>query len=142
MKAREQEPEGFSAFWTEWRPYMRHTDGRGDARDRYRKELLRGADPLDILDGAKGYLRHLTSLPKEKQDFIPLAATWLHKQSYADWCDRERAYQARLAEAQARRATPAPRPAPEPVVAETEDRAAIVRRVYERQGIRPPGELH
>lgn len=98
MKVNTPEPEMFDLFWAEWRPFMRHTDGRRDARERYRKELLAGADPQDILDGAKGYLRQLASLPKDEQKFIPLAATWLHKQSYADWCDRERAYQARLAE--------------------------------------------
>lgn len=98
MKVRTEEPEGFAEFWAAWRPHMRHTDGRGDARERYRKELLRGADPQDIIDGARGFLRHLQSLPKDDQRFIPLAATWLHKQSYADWCEQERDYQRRLSE--------------------------------------------
>lgn len=102
MKVREQEPEGFESFWSEWRPYMRHTDGRRDARERYRKELLAGADPQDILDGARAYLRQLASLPRDEQKFIPLAATWLHKQSYADWCEHERTHQARMAEREAK----------------------------------------
>lgn len=131
VKVREQEPEGFDLFWTEWRPYMRHTDGRRDARERYRKELLSGADPQDILDGAKGYLRQLASMPKDEQKFIPLAATWLHKQSYADWCDRERAYQARLAE---KRATPSPKPLPEPVQAEKTVSPERVREIMAQYG--------
>lgn len=89
-----QEPEGFALFWACWRPHMRHTDGRGDARDRYRKQLLSGADPQDILDGAKAFLR---SLPEKDRPYIPLAATWLNKESYADWCEFERKYQAHLA---------------------------------------------
>lgn len=98
MKARTPEPEGFSEFWDCWRPHMRHTDGRGDARERYRKCLLLGHLPEDIIDGAKAYLRNLSSLSPEEKKFIPLAATWLHKESYLDWYEKERAYQQRLQE--------------------------------------------
>lgn len=90
-----QEPEGFAEFWDVWRPHMRHTDGRGDARERYRKELLKGSEPQDIIDGAKAFLRNWVTLPKDEQKYIPLAATWLHKESYADWCEKERAFQVR-----------------------------------------------
>lgn len=90
-----QEPEGFAEFWDIWRPHMRHTDGRGDARERYRKELLKGAEPLDIIDGAKAFLRNWVTLPKEEQKYIPLAASWLNKEAYADWAEKERAFQAR-----------------------------------------------
>lgn len=90
-----QEPEGFAEFWDIWRPHMRHTDGRGDARERYRKELLKGSEPQDIIDGAKAFLRNWVTLPKDEQKYIPLAATWLHKESYADWCEKERAFQAK-----------------------------------------------
>lgn len=138
MKVKTQEPEGFDSFWQIWRPHMRHTDGRGDARERYRKELLKGAEPEDIIDGAKAYIRHLLSLPKDKQEFIPLAATWLHKQSFLDWCEHERTYQAHMAEIAARKAAERPQPIPEP----TEDRAAIARRVYERLNMPVPEGLH
>lgn len=90
-----QEPEGFPEFWDIWRPHMRHTDGRGDARERYRKELLKGSEPQDIIDGAKAFLRNWVTLPKDEQKYIPLAASWLHKEAYADWCEKERAFQAR-----------------------------------------------
>lgn len=100
-KVREQDPEGFSAFWEIWRPHMRHTDGRADARDGYRKHILAGAEPQDIIDGARGYLRQLASMKPEERKFIPLAKSWINKESYLDWCDRERAYQKRLDEANA-----------------------------------------
>ncbi len=102
-KVRTPEPELFDAFWAVWRPHMRHTDGRGDARERYRKELLGGADPAEILEGAKAYIKRLGQMPPDERKFIPLAATWLHKQSYTDWAEQERDLQRRLAEAEARR---------------------------------------
>lgn len=97
-KVRTEEPEGFPEFWDVWRPHMRHTDGRGDARKAFRKHVLEGADPQDIIDGARAYIRNHLSLPPEKQAFIPLAASWINKEAYMDWCEKERAYQARIQE--------------------------------------------
>jgi hypothetical protein len=97
MKAREQEPEGFEEFWNIWRPHMRHTDGRGDARKAYRKHILDGAEPADIIDGAKAFLR---SLSERDKPYIPLAASWINKEAYADWAEQERAFQKRKAEKQ------------------------------------------
>jgi len=94
MKTRENDPEGFDLFWSYWRPHMRRTDGRKDARDAYRKHILSGASPEDILDGAKAFLR---DMPERDKPYIPLAASWLNKESYLDWADKEREYQARLA---------------------------------------------
>lgn len=94
-KVKTPEPELFQEFWALWRPHMRHTDGRGDARERYRKKLLEGADPQDIIDGAKGFIHFM---PEKDKAYIPLAASWLNKEAYADWCDRWRAYQARISE--------------------------------------------
>lgn len=94
-KIREIEPEGFDEFWQVWRPHRRHTDGRGDARNTYRKHLLMGALPEDILDGARGFFRFMAEKDKP---YVPLAASWLNKEAYADWCEQERAYQARIAE--------------------------------------------
>ena len=92
MKAREQEPEGFEEFWNCWRPHMRHTDGRGDARKAYRKHVLEGAEPADIIDGAKAFLR---SLSERDKPYIPLAASWINKEAYADWAEKEREFQRR-----------------------------------------------
>lgn len=100
MKVKTPEPEGFHDFWAAWMPLRRKNDGRGDAREAYRKQLLRGAEPADILDGAKAYLRSLTDRDKS---YIPLAATWLNREAYADWCEQERQFQARLAEIQERK---------------------------------------
>lgn len=90
MKIKEQEPEGFAEFWAVWRPHMRHTDGRGDARTAYRKHILAGAEPQDIIDGAKAFIR---SLSERDRAYIPLAATWLNREAFADWAEREREYQ-------------------------------------------------
>lgn len=135
MKLPQHDPDGFIEFWTLWRPHMRHTDGRGKAREPYRKQLLRGAEPTDIIDGAKAYLRHHKSLPTQKQEFIPLASSWLNAESYSDWCEQERDYQARLAETQDRRSAPPPKPIEQPVQAPHEDRAAIAKRVFEKYGV-------
>lgn len=97
-KVREQDPEGFSAFWSVWQPHMRRTDGRLDARDGYRKHMLAGADPQDIIDGAKWFIRDWMNLPAEKREYIPLAKTWLNKGTYLDLCDKERDFQRRSAE--------------------------------------------
>jgi hypothetical protein len=94
MKIQQQEPEGFAEFWAVWRPAMRRTDGRGDARDAYRKHILAGALPEDIIDGARAFLR---DMPERDKAYIPLAASWLNKSAYLDWADKEREYQARIA---------------------------------------------
>ncbi|TGV15808.1 hypothetical protein EN816_00725 [Mesorhizobium sp. M8A.F.Ca.ET.173.01.1.1] len=95
MKAPDHEPEGFADFWAIWRPHMRRSDGRGDARKTYRKHILEGAEPADIIDGAKAFLR---DMPEKDRAYIPLAASWLNKEAYLDWCEKERAFQAKLAE--------------------------------------------
>jgi len=94
MKAPLQEPEGFSTWWTFWRPHMRHTDGKSDARQAYIKALLRGALPDDLLAGAQGYIRFMAEKDKP---YIQLSQTWLNKDRWEDWADKEREYQARIA---------------------------------------------
>lgn len=98
-KAREQEPIGYAEFWNVWSPYRRKNDGRGDGRKAYAQLVNEGADPADIIDGAKAYVRSLTAA---ERPYIPLAATWIRREAYADWCEVERTYQRRLAERQDR----------------------------------------
>ena len=95
MKLKQAEPEGFPEFWATWLPHARHTDGRGDARNAFRKHILMGADPQDIIDGAKGFFRFM---PEKDKPYVPLAASWLNKEAYPDWAVKEREYHARLAE--------------------------------------------
>lgn len=87
------EPEGFVEFWSIWQPMARHTDGRGLAREAYRKHILNGALPEDIIDGARWFMRGV----KDKQ-FVPLSATWLNREPWPDLCEQERTYQERVAE--------------------------------------------
>ena len=94
-KVKTAEPEGFEDFWNVWRPHRRHTDGRGDARNAYRKHILMGAHPEDIIDGAKGFFRFMAEKDKP---YVPLAASWLNKEAYADWCEQERAYHRHMTE--------------------------------------------
>lgn len=99
-KVREFDPEGFSQFWALWLPVCRKTDGRGKCRETYRKWLLDGAEPADIIDGAAWYLR---SLSEKDKPYIPLAASWLNSERWADDCERERDYQRRKAELDAQK---------------------------------------
>lgn len=95
-RADRQEPEGFSEFWQDvWRPHARHTDGRGLARDTFRKHVLAGANPQDIIDGARYFFR---SMKDKDREFVPLSATWLNRGSYEDLAEKERAFQAKLEE--------------------------------------------
>lgn len=94
-KTREQEPEGFTDLWHLWREHARKTDGPGKARPTYRKWLLEGADPADILDGARYHLRTMT---KEERPYIQLLSVYLNSERWQDECERERAWQARPAE--------------------------------------------
>lgn len=145
MKARhttkaEETPE-FKEFWEDiWRPHMNPFDGRGDARDCFFQHVeVLGADPRDIVDGARWFIRSggNQGIGRDGKPVRIHAASWLNKTPYEDGCEQERTYQARLAEAQAKRTQPAPKPLPEPI--ETEDRAAIARRVFEKLGVRSEG---
>jgi len=138
MKIKQAEPEGFPEFWATWLPHARHTDGRGDARNAYRKHLLLGASPQDLIDGAKGFFFFM---PEKDKPYVPLAASWLNKEAYPDWAVKWRQFQARLAEREAKRTAPPPKPIIQPEQAR-EDREAIARRVYERLGMTAPGEVH
>lgn len=135
----DETPE-FIAFWDTWRPVMNKNDGRGAARDEFFRHVeVYRADPLDIVDGARWYVRQ-----GGNGEFKLHAQTWLNRRAYEDGCEQERAYQARLAEAKDRRAAPAPQPISRPVQPpqSAEERAAMVKRVYERQGLQPPENLH
>lgn len=91
-KVRTPEPEGFSEFWSVWLPHARHTDGRGLARETFRRHILNGAEPQDIIDGARWFLRSMTDRDRQ---YVPLSSTWLNREAYIDLCEKERAYQAR-----------------------------------------------
>ena len=89
------EPDGFGELWILWRDHARKSDGRGKARPTYRKWLLEGADAQDMLDGARWHLR---SMKPEERPYIQLLSVYLNSERWADECEKERAYQATLAE--------------------------------------------
>lgn len=91
-----QEPPLFPEFWSVWQPIKRRNDGRGEARATFAKHLKQGADPQDIIDGARWYARNLPS----GYEYVPLAATWMNRGVWEDDCEKERAFQAK-AEAKA-----------------------------------------
>lgn len=95
MKVKTQEPEGFEELWQVWRPYARHTDGRGKARPTYIKWLQEGADPQDIIDGAR---YHIRSKPEKDRPYINLLSVYINSERWVDECKEERAYQQRLAD--------------------------------------------
>jgi len=96
-KARSPEPEGFDAFWGIWRPRARHTDGRGLARESFTKHINAGADPQDIIDGARCFFR---TMKDKDREFVPLSSTWLNRGSFEDLAELERAYQAKYGASQ------------------------------------------
>lgn len=97
-KVRTPEPEMFADFWAIWQPVSRHTDGRGLARETFRKHVLNGADPQDIVDGARWFVRNMSD---RDRDFVPLSSTWINREAYLDLCEKERAFQERLQEKRA-----------------------------------------
>lgn len=98
----DESPE-FRVFWEQvWRPYARHTDGRGLAREAFAKHVRNGASPQDIIDGAKCFFR---TMKDKDRDYVPLSSTWLNRGSFEDLAITERAHQQRMAEAQQRRVT-------------------------------------
>lgn len=84
----------FVEFWEIWRPICRRTDGRLDAKDGFNKMVAEGADPRDIIDGARWYVRNLPA----RYEYVPLAKTWLNRGGWMDDCESERAFLARQAE--------------------------------------------
>jgi len=94
-KVRTLEPEGFVEFWNTWRPIARHTDGRGLAREAFRKQVLMGTEPQDLIDGARWYARNLS---EREKPYVPLSATWLNRETFADLCEKERHFQASLSQ--------------------------------------------
>lgn len=139
MKARISEPEGFQAFWDIWKPISRHTDGRGLARETFRRHVLNGADPQDIIDGTRWFVR---SMKERDREYVPLSSTWLNREAYLDGCEQERSYQARLAEIEAKRTQPAPKPIPEPVRVEQRASPERAREIMAQYGYAKPEELH
>ncbi len=87
----DETPE-FQQFWEAWKPFARDTDGRGAARDAFIDHVKSGADPQDIVDGARFFLRTM----KDKQ-FVPLVQTWLNRRAFEDMAEQERSYQERIA---------------------------------------------
>lgn len=84
----------FVEFWECWRPYARHTDGRGSARDEFCRHVEQyKADPQDLVDGAKWFL---LTMKEGDREFVPLAASWLNRRAYEDGAEMWRARQAKL----------------------------------------------
>ena len=106
---KQPEPEGFADFWAIWRPHARKTDGRADARKVFAAHVKAGNSPQDMIDGARYFIRNMTD---RDRDYIPLAATWLNRGAYEDFGPAERAYQERMASAQATASAMAAQPKP------------------------------
>lgn len=95
MSKKDETPE-FVEFWeTCWKPHARHTDGRGLARETFAKHVKKGADPQDIIDGARYFFR---SMKERDKEYVPLSSTWMNRSSYEDLAEQERAYQRRVAD--------------------------------------------
>jgi hypothetical protein len=71
--SRAPDPEGFEEFWRMYPP--RRNSSKADARKAYVRALKAGADPADILTGAKAYAEDRRD---QDQQFTAHAATWLN----------------------------------------------------------------
>lgn len=138
MKVKQAEPEGFETLWQVWRPHARHTDGRGKARPMYARFISAGTDPQDIIDGAT---YHIRSMQEKDKPYINLLSVYIYSERWKDECLQERAFQARLAEREAKRTAPPPKPIIQPEQP-SEDRMAAAKRVYEKLNIPLPEGLH
>lgn len=73
------EPDGFAEFWTTYPP--RKNSSKSDARTAYAAALKKGANPADILAGAKVYA---TDRHGQDPQYTAHARTWLHGQRWED----------------------------------------------------------
>lgn len=90
----EESPE-FIEFWNVWRPTMNKNDGRGAARDEFLRHVEEyGADPQDIVDGAK----YAIYTGVNQGEYRVHASTWLNRRPYEDGAEMWREYQRRLQE--------------------------------------------
>lgn len=79
-----------------WISIMHKNDGRGDARDVFFQHVrFLGADPQDIADGAKWYIRN-------RDDWKLHASTWINRRAYEDGAEMYRNYKSRQREAMAK----------------------------------------
>lgn len=104
-KLRLDESPEFKAFWAIWQPISRHNDGRGLARDTFRKHVEAGAPAQDIVDGAQWFIR---SMKQKDREFVPLSSTWINREAYLDMAEFERNYQRQTAERAERAANVVP----------------------------------
>ena len=96
----EETPE-FREFWAVWLPYMNVNYGGGDARTAFLRHVEEtGADPLDIVDGARWWVRNggNQGVDYGGKPVRIHAQTWIFKCAYEDYCEQERAYRARQEE--------------------------------------------
>jgi len=77
--ARADVPDGFAEFWTAYPP--RKNSSKSDARTAYAAALKKGADPAEIIAGAKLYAADRAG--KDAQ-FTAHATTWLHGKRWED----------------------------------------------------------
>ena len=87
------EDPSFEILWQLWRKHARKTDGRGKARPTYLKWLQSGADPDDILDGAR---YHIRTMQEKDRPYINLLSVYLNSERWKDECVDEREFQARI----------------------------------------------
>jgi len=100
----EETPE-FKAFWDCWFPHKNINDGRGSARDEFFRQVeIYGANPQDLVDGARWFIRNGGNQKPNWQGEIMRkhASSWLATRDYEDGCERERKHQADMAEREAK----------------------------------------
>jgi hypothetical protein len=83
----DETPE-FIEFWSVWKEIKNDNDGRHAARDEFFRHVEEyGADPQDIVDGARWY-----AMKGGNRQFKQHAKTWLNRGDYEDGCEEWRSH--------------------------------------------------
>lgn len=121
------ETNEFRELWDKiWPGVKSPYDARALARDAFFRHVWwKGADPCDIVDAARAYVR-----TAKIADCRLLLSNWLDRGFYEDLAIQERQYQQRISEAQTRRVEMIKQKAQEPAAASI-DPAERARKVAE-----------
>jgi Arc/MetJ-type ribon-helix-helix transcriptional regulator len=114
----------FLEFWTVWKEIKNDNDGRHAARDEFFRHVEEyGADPQDIVDGARWY-----ALKGGNRQFKQHAKTWMNRGDYEDGCEEWRAHVKKQEEQKQRIAAMEQAKRPDNVVQMTQPRASEAER--------------
>jgi hypothetical protein len=85
---KEAEPEGFAEFRVAY-PKRNTAFPTTQARKRWLEAMKRGAEPAEIVAGAKAYAAEQARIGKVGTEFVQTADVWLNRQRWRDYIEAE-----------------------------------------------------